>query len=169
MTGISLLNNTPWWLPGVTVGGAAGMLLQRCDPFGNESKMTGLEGGFYGPEHLGSYMWHCQARADARYRTRCRCGHRGKRVYMCYGHAAMFRQRMSRVCPPCVHPPREIRIQADMQATRERAYANPRLEVLEAAETRLWDLQAELNELVERGIVHRCNVILEEVALCPGN
>jgi hypothetical protein len=164
-----MLDNTPWWLPDVTVGGAAGMLLQRCDPFGAESKMTGLEGGFYGPEHLGQHMWHCEARADGKFRMRCKCGHRGKPVFMCYGHARMFRQRMANVCPPCVHPPKEIQIQADMQATRERAYATPSMQVLDAAESRLWDLQHELNELVERGIVHRCPVILEEVSLCPGN
>lgn len=161
---VSLLNNTPWWLPGITVGGARGMLLQRCDPFGAESKMTGLEGGFYGPEHLGQHMWHCQARADGRFRTRCKCGHQGKQTWLCYGHAQSFRQRMSQVCPPCVHPPREIELQAMMQATRERAYATPAMDVLDAAERRLWDLQAALNELVEQGIVHRCRLILEEVS-----
>lgn len=160
----ALLDNTPWWLPEVTVGGARGMLLQRCDPFGAESQMTGLEGGFYGPEHLGSYMWHCEARADGRFRARCKCGHVGKRTWLCYGHARMFRQRMSQVCPPCVHPQREIELQAMMQATRERAYAHPTMQVLDAAESHLWDLQAELNTLVERGIVHRCPVILEEVS-----
>lgn len=164
---VSFLSNTPWWLPDVTVGGAEGMLLQRCDPFGAESKMTGLEGGFYGPEHLGSIMWHCQARADGRFRTRCKCGHRGKPTYLCVGHARQFRSRMSGVCPPCVHPPREIEIQASMEGARQRAYSHPSMDVLRAVEGQLWDLQAELNELVERGIVHRCRVILEEISLCP--
>ena len=167
MTGTALLNNTPWWLPEVTVAGAAGMLLRRCDPFGAESKVTGLEGGFYGPEHLGAYMWHCQARADGHYRSRCRCGHIGKPAWLCYGHARMFAQRMAGVCPPCVHPQREIEIQAAMQATRERAYGKPTMAVLAAAESALWDLQEQLNELVDRGIVHRCRVILEEVSLWP--
>lgn len=162
MTGV--LDNTPWWVPGVTTGGARGMLLQRCDPFGHESEMTGLEGGFYGPEHLGSYMWHCTARADGRFRMRCQCGHTGKKTYLCCAHALMFRKRMSGVCPPCAHPPREIELQAMMQATRQDAYANPQLPVLEAAESRLWDLQHELNELVERGIVHRCSIDLQEIS-----
>lgn len=160
----SLLDNTPWWLPDVTTGAASGMLLERCDPFGAESRMTGLEGGFYGPEHLGAHMWHCQARADGRFRMRCKCGHRGKKVYLCYGHARMFRHRMAGVCPPCVHPAKEIELQAAMQATRDRAYRTPTLAVLEAAESHLWDLQAQLNELVERGIVHRCPIVLEEVS-----
>lgn len=159
----SLLDNTPWWLPDVTTGGAPGMLLTRCDPFGHESEMKGLEGGFYSPAHLGSYMWHCQARADGKYRMRCRCGHQGKPVWLCYGHARMFQRRMSRICPPCVHPQREIEIQASMESLRQRAYATPTMAVLDDCESALWDLQHELNELVERGIVHRCTVILEEV------
>jgi hypothetical protein len=164
MTAVSMLDNTPWWLSGVEIAGARGMLMTRCDPFGAESRMKGLEGGFYGPEHLGEHMWHCEARADGRFRTRCKCGHRGHPAYLCVGHLQMIRKRMSQVCPPCVHPPREIEIQAAMQATRTRAYATPTMAVLEAAESRLWSLQADLDELVERGIVHRCPVIFEEIS-----
>lgn len=160
---VALLDNTPWWLPGVSIAGARGLLVQRCDPFG-ESGLRGLEGGFYGPEHLGQYMWHCTARADGRYRTRCRCGHTGHPRYLCTGHVQQFIHRMSGVCPPCVHPPREIELQAMMQATRERASEVPTLARLHAAEDRLWDLQDQLNELVERGIVHRCRLRIEEVA-----
>ena len=32
------------------------------------------------------------------------------------------------------------------------------------AEARLWDLQERLNELVARGIVHRCHITLTEVS-----
>jgi hypothetical protein len=161
----SLLDNTPWWLPDVTVtGGGPGVLVQRCDPFGHESALRGLEGGFYGPEHLGTHMWHCTARADAKYRARCRCGHKGRTVWLCNGHAYSFRHRMSQVCPPCVHPPREIEIQAAMNSVRTTAYELPTLAALRAAESRLWDLQAQLNELVDRGIVHRCPVRLEEAS-----
>jgi hypothetical protein len=164
MTRVSLLDNTPWWLPEVSTGGAAGMTIQRCDPFGAESQMKGLEGGFYGPEHLGEHMWHCKARADGRFRLRCRCAHRGHPMFLCYGHARMILQRMSGVCPRCVHPPREIEIQQEMQATRDSVGGFTTLKVLERAETRLWDLQAELNWLVDRGIAHRCPVTLEEVS-----
>jgi len=161
----SVLDNTPWWLPDVTVAGAGGgVLVQRCDPFGYESEMTGLEGGFYGPAHLGEHMWHCTARADARYRMTCRCGHKGHGTWMCNGHAYMFARRMANICPPCVHPPREIEIQAQMEATRNQAYTMPTLANLDAAHTRLWDLQRELNELVDRGIVHRCPITLQEIS-----
>lgn len=161
----SVLDNTPWWLPDVTVAGAgAGLLVQRCDPFGHESKMTGLEGGFYGPAHLGEHMWHCTARADGKYRMTCKCGHKGKPAWLCNGHSMMFRRRMAGVCPPCVHPPREIEIQASMNAIRQDAYALPTLAHVSAAQDRLWDLQHQLDELVERGIVHRCPVALQEIS-----
>lgn len=161
----SLLDNTPFWLPDVTVAGAgAGVMVKRCDPFGHESALRGLEGGFYGPEHLGAHMWHCTARADGKYRTACRCGHRGRPVWFCNGHARMFARRMAGVCPPCVHPPREIEIQAAMSSIRATAYELPTLAAVTAAQDRLWDLQHQLDELVERGIVHRCRVALQEVS-----
>jgi hypothetical protein len=162
-----LRDNTPWWVPGVTVKGAGpGVLVRRCDPFGHEAGGTPrhLEGGFYGPEALGPHMWHCQARADARYRYGCKCGHRGKIAWLCNGHVMMIRQRMSGVCPPCAHPPAEIEIQAQMAAIRQSA--DPRAGWLElsALEGKLWTLQDRLNELVARGIVHRCRVKLTEVS-----
>ena len=160
----TLLSNTPWWLPDVNTGSAPGMSLGRCDPFGAESQMTGLEGGFYGPEHLGEHMWHCQARAEARFRMRCRCQHVGRVMKLCYGHARMIDQRMSGVCPRCVHPPREIEIQHAMESVRMAATARPTMSALGAAERRLWDLQAELDWLVEHGVVHRCPVKLEEIS-----
>jgi hypothetical protein len=161
---VGLLDNTPWWLPDVNVSGASGMTVKRCDPFGNESQMRGLEGGFYGPEHLGDHMWHCKARAEARFRVRCRCGHTGRDMYLCYGHARMFAQRMGGVCPRCVHPPREIEIQEAMESTRLSASAFPTMTALAAAERRLWDLQHELDWLVEHGVVHKCPCKLEEIS-----
>jgi hypothetical protein len=168
---VSLLDNTPWWLPGVTLAGAgtSGLLVVRCNPFGFEDEQggglpRGLEGGFYGPEHLGPHMWHCQARADARYRSRCRCGHRGRPAWLCNGHAAQFRGRMSGVCPPCVHPPAEIAIQHRMADLQQRAAYMLTTAEQNTVLGQLWDLQAELDELVAQGIVHRCPVRLEEVS-----
>jgi hypothetical protein len=160
----ALLSNTPWWLDDVSVAGADGMSIKRCDPFGAESTMRGLEGGFYGPEHLGENMWYCQARAEGRFRLRCRCQHTGRPMYLCYGHARMITQRMSGVCPRCVHPPREMEIQEAMESVRRGAALVPNMANLGAAERRLWDLQHELNWLVEHGVVHRCPVKLEEVS-----
>lgn len=159
-------DNTPWWLPDVTTGGAgAGVLVRRCDPFGFESGgPKHLEGGFYGMESLGPHLWHCTARADARYRYVCRCGHKGKKQWLCNGHVRSVFQRMSGVCPPCAHPPAEVELQAQM--VQLRASASPRMGASElmGIEGRLWLLQEKLNELVERGTVHRCRVRLIEVS-----
>lgn len=161
-----LRDNTPWWVPGVTLAGAgAGVLVRRCDPFGHESGgPKHLEGGFFGLDSLGPHLWHCTARADARYRYGCRCGHRGKAAWLCNGHVMMIRQRMSGVCPPCAHPPAEIEIQAQMAAVRQSAAPGMSLAQLSGLEGRLWLLQEKLDELVERRIVHRCRVQLAEVS-----
>jgi hypothetical protein len=162
----SVLDNTPWWLPGVSTGGAAGILVARCSAY-EQAPGAGprhLEGGFYGLESLGPHVWVCNARADGRFTMRCRCRHKGNVQQLCNGHAAMIRQRGSGVCPPCVHPPAELEIQEAMASVRARVspYSEPR--VLAAAETRLWDLQDKLNELVRLGVVHRCPLRLEEVS-----
>jgi hypothetical protein len=162
-----LKDNTPWWVPGVTLAGAgSGVLVRRCDPFGYESSGAPkhLEGGFYGPEHLGPHMWHCTARADARYRYGCRCGHRGKIAWLCNGHVMMIRQRMSGVCPPCAHPPAEIEIQAQMHEIRTTAHPSMGAAALMGLEGKLWTLQERLNDLVAKGLVHRCAVRLTEVS-----
>ena len=158
-------DNTPWWVPGVTLGGASGLLLQRCDPFGYESGgPKHLEGGFYQTNALGPHLWHCTARADARYRYICRCGHKGRDAWLCNGHVGMIRQRMSGVCPPCAHPPAEMEIQAQMQGVRQRAAVGMSAVALAALEGQLWVLQDRLNTLVAKGIVHRCPVQLVEVS-----
>lgn len=160
-------DNTPWWLPNVTVTGAGdGVLVQRCDPFGYESGgPRHLEGGFYGLDSLGPHLWQCKARADARYKMTCRCGHAGRPAWLCNGHAAVFHYRMSGVCPPCVHPARELEIQAAMASIRNSAPdLPPTMAAYAAAQDKLWDLQDQLNELVKRGIVHRCRVRLVEVS-----
>lgn len=159
-------DNTPWWLPDVTIAGAGpGMLVRRCDPFGYESGgPKHLEGGFYGTDSLGPHLWHCTARADARYRYTCRCGHKGPEQWLCNGHVRMIRQRMSGVCPPCAHPPAEIELQAQMVQLRRSAHPRMAATEMMGIEGRLWLLQEKLNELVERGTVHRCRVHLTEVS-----
>jgi hypothetical protein len=71
---------------------------------------------------------------------------------------------MSQVCPPCVHPPAEIAIQHRMAEVQQRAAFALETSELDRAYTQLWDLQAELDELVSKGIVHRCAVRLDEVS-----
>lgn len=159
-------DNTPWWVDGVdTGGGGAGLLVQRCDPFGMESGgPKHLEGGFYGIEHLGPHLWQCKARAAERYRTYCRCGHKGEPKWLCAGHVMMIRQRMSGVCPPCAHPPAEIELQAKMHNLRYSVTPGMTPGQLMGIEGRLWLAQENLNELVAKGIVHRCPVKLTEVS-----
>lgn len=166
-----VLDNTPWWVPGVTTGAADGLILQRCTAYGDMDAAgpRHLEGGFYGLASLGPHYWQCTARADVRTRMECRCGHKGQPQWLCNGHAAMIRKRGSGVCPACVHPPAELEIQEAMT----RARADPRLyagtmedrdRAAGRALSALWDLQARLDELVARGIVHRCPLTLTEVS-----
>lgn len=161
-----LRDNTPWWVPGVTTGGwVQGMAVTRCNPFGYEDGgPKHLEGGFYGTDALGPHMWHCQARADGRYYTYCKCGHKGQPKYLCSGHVMMFAKRMSGVCPPCVHPPAEVEIQSQMQGIRESASPALGSAQLLTLEGRLWLLQEKLNDLVAKGIVHRCPLKMTEVS-----
>lgn len=170
-----VLNNTPWWLPDVTTGGAgSGVLVTRCSAYEerNGAGPRHLEGGFYGLESLGPHVWTCQARADGRYRMMCRCGHRGQVQPLCNGHVAAIRKRGSGVCPPCVHPAPERAIQEAMTRTRQDAATAmmrapdvvTAARASQAAQSQLWDLQAQLDELVTRGIVHRCGLTLQEVS-----
>jgi hypothetical protein len=139
--------------------------VQRCDPFGYESGgPKHLEGGFYSTDSLGPHLWQCKARADARYRHTCRCGHQGKPKWLCPGHVYMIGKRMSGVCPPCAHPPAEIEIQASMHQVRQSAAPGMSTIELMGLQGKLWDLQDRLNELVTRGLVHRCPVRLTEVS-----
>lgn len=178
-----ILDNTPWWLPDVTTARPAGLLVPTCNPFGFESGgPKHLEGGFLTLASLGPHLWQCKARADGQYRMTCTGGiyegrvcaaaHKGRRMWLCNGHVMMIRKRASGVCPPCAHPEEEKQIQAAMTRARmaaiDQAYKLPTYDMkrrmVESTESRLWDLQEELNELVRRGIVHRCPVELKEVA-----
>lgn len=169
--GPDVLDNTPWWLSDVNTGMAGGVLLDRCNPFGFESGgPTALEGGFYDLRSLGPHLWQCKARADATYQLHCEHGHKGRRMKLCNGHAMMIRKRMSGVCTACVHPPEELALQEAMERIRQdpsnyRAASAVELERnQQRAVSRLWDIQAQLDELVERGIVHRCPLTLREVS-----
>ena len=166
-----VLDNTPWWLPEVSTGGAAGLLVQRCTAYGDMERggPKHLEGGFYDLTHLGEHYWQCKARADGKWTMTCKCGHKGQVQDLCNGHVMMISKRGSGVCPRCVHPPEEVAIQEAMKAAREdRGLYAGTLTDREAAAGRalskLWSLQAELDELVARGIVHRCGLTLSEVS-----
>jgi len=170
--GPDVLDNTPWWLPEVTTsGGGDGLVVVRCSAYetANGQGPRHLEGGFYGLESLGPHVWICTARSDGRFRMSCRCGHRGQPQDLCNGHVAMIRKRASGVCPPCVHPPAERELQEKMERIRKRPelYTGPPDEIDRArrkAVSELWDIQHAVDELVARGIVHRCQLELREVS-----
>ena len=174
-TGPDILDNTPWWVQGVTLTGAGdGVLARRCSAYEqtNGAGPRHLEGGFYQLDSLGPHMWVCKARSDGRFVMTCRCRHKGQRQDLCGPHAEMIRQRGSGVCPPCVHPAPELELQEKMKRIRARPelYPGGGLDAvaMQAAQARavseLWDIQAALDELVRRGIVHRCRLTLTEVS-----
>ena len=55
-----------------------GLLTDRCDPYGAESRIQ-LLGGIYPESHNGRIHWHCTKRAEARYRMICTGGEYGTR------------------------------------------------------------------------------------------
>lgn len=166
------LDNTPWWLPEVSTSGAAGLIVARCSAYEQRhgAGARHLEGGFYGLDSLGPHQWICRARSDGRYRMSCRHGHTGQPQELCAGHVAMIRKRGSGVCPPCAHPAEERELQRRMEAIRARpeVWNGPDMVTIARAQQKavaeLWDIQAALDELVERGIVHRCPLTLQEVS-----
>ena len=168
----SVLDNTPWWVPGVSLRAGSGIAVARCTAYedGNGRGPRHLEGGFYDLRSLGPHVWVCKARSDGRFRMECVHGHKGQVQDLCQGHVQMIRKRGSGVCPPCAHPPEELALQERMTTIRARPelYRGPSMVEIAKAQQRavseLWDIQAELNELVERGIVHRCQLTLTEVS-----
>jgi hypothetical protein len=146
--------------------------VQRCSAYEDKpgAGPKHLEGGFYDLRSLGPHIWICKARADVKVVMGCRCGHKGQPQWLCNGHRAMIARRASGVCPACVHPPAEVELQARMERIRldpanyRAADATTLARNQERSVSQLWDIQAELNELVERGIVHRCGLTMTEVS-----
>lgn len=167
--------------------GATGLLTQRCDPFGAESKIS-LLGGMYPENHVGRIMWHCAKAADARYRMTCtggaygervtadggliaayHCdgGHRGQVMPLCTPHRRMLAKRQAGVCPACMWPPaaRELhhaieRAQVDMRNAAALGYYVAAAKLGDTSA----DLQGQMDELIAQGLVHKCPLRLEEVS-----
>ena len=59
--------------------GNTGLLTQRCDPFGAESRIQ-LLGGMVPENQVGKIMWHCPEPAIGRYRMICTGGDYGHRT-----------------------------------------------------------------------------------------
>jgi hypothetical protein len=142
------LDNTPWWLEDSRRGTGQG--LGRCNPFGYEDSRMVVFGGTADPARE-QHAWMCQNWADGKYRMSCRNGHAGQMV-LCYAHVYMIRRRMNGVCPACVKPPRAREIEDTMNHVMGLFAARPRHEWRQL-QGRLEDLQREMNELIERGII----------------
>jgi hypothetical protein len=143
-----VLDNTPWWLEDSRRGTGNG--LGRCNPFGYEDSTMGVFGGTADPAHE-QHAWQCQNWADGRYRMSCQNGHAGQ-IRLCYAHVYQIRRRMSGVCPACAKPPRARELEDSMNAVMGQFRTRPRREWSQLA-GHLEDLQREMNELIERGVI----------------
>jgi hypothetical protein len=161
--------------------GPNGLIRQRCDPYGAESRIR-LLGGLVGEEHLGKHMWHCDRLSGGTFRMVCAHGHRGQPMPLCLpglvrapdgsmmfhpGHVAELSRRQSDACPACLFPPEgRMHMEADRAGQRELAEAmvfGDRLGQARA-KRKMLDAGAAMDELMTRGIVHKCPLHLEEVS-----
>lgn len=165
---------------------AGGLLAARCDPYGAESRIQ-LLGGIYPENHVGRIMWHCQARAEARYRMICRggeygtrmapggpvagflCdgGHQGQVMALCRAHRQEIGRRQAGMCPACAYPAAARTQIAGLEDCLRRQQSaellfdfreNARLTLLAA------DLTAGLDEMRTSGVIHQCPLELVEVS-----
>lgn len=154
---------------------APGIIVVRCNPFGHTTGRGGdrgprhLMGGLYGPAYEGAKKWYCPNPADGRYRMTCACGHRGQEMPLCYSHVAMIGRRMAGICPPCVMPPEALALHQRIQAAQAGAVMLMRggadRETIARAVSEADQLGLMMTELVERGIAHRCRLMLTEISL----
>jgi hypothetical protein len=162
----------------------ANLARARCDPYGRESKIQ-LMGGLY-PERRASKtaleIGFCPRPAEGVYVMVCGCGHRGQRMPLCGpgiiadargqnyphpGHVASIQRRQAGLCPRCAFPP-AARGLAEAAEARMLDMAQARALGLLGAVAKLGaaleSLQAQLDELVAQGIIHRCPLQLVEVS-----
>lgn len=168
--GAVLLNQTP-----------GGLIGTRCDPYGAESQIK-LMGGLYPESYLGRHMWHCDRLAAARFRMVCPHGHRGQVMPLCGpgivrapGGEAMFHpghyyeisRRQGGVCTRCIWPPEAlVARELDLAGQRDLADAMARHDPAgqAAAKRKMIEAGQTIDELMTRGVVHRCPLRLEAVA-----
>lgn len=163
-----------------------GLLTARCDPYGAESRIQ-LMGGLYPESHNGPRHWHCAERADARYRmectggeygqrlspsglvaaTSCPGGHRGQVMPLCAGHRREIARRQAGLCPACAYPPvaRVLTTRLEeLQPEIHRLMATGDMAGLARATLLFDDLRGQMDELVARGVVHKCPLKLVEMS-----
>ena len=83
---------------------STGLLHQRCDPYGAESRIK-LMGGLYPESYNGNKHWFCRNIATHRVIMKCRNGHHGDIMPLCDQHHAEIQRRQSGICLTCAFPP----------------------------------------------------------------
>jgi hypothetical protein len=81
-----------------------GLLQQRCDPYGAESRIK-LMGGMYDESYNGNKHWFCRNTATHRVIMKCPRGHQGDVMPLCDTHHASIQQRQAGICLTCAFPP----------------------------------------------------------------
>jgi hypothetical protein len=171
------------------VTGQTGLLTDRCDPYGAESKVQ-LVGGVYPDSHVGRIMWHCDNRATGRYRmvcsggeygTRrapdggqvaayhCEGGHQGQTMPLCLDHRREIAKRQSEACPRCLFPLDSAPLFRDLEDTQRlisqiMQYPFVDFKLVARLTAKSDQLMAAGDELIARGIVHKCGLQLVEVS-----
>jgi len=166
-----------------------GLLTQRCDPYGAESRIQ-LMGGMFPESMNGPHHWFCPNNADARYRMVCTggryghavandggsfkpyvCdgGHKGQIMALCKEHVAEIGRRQAGFCPACGfarHIP-EVRsvLERIDWLQQQLQYHDPfdfigQLKIQHAIEAE----GHKMTEFYEQGITHRCPLVLREVS-----
>ena len=141
----------------------------RCDPFGHGTDRgpRHLFGGLFGTAYEGPYKWQCTNTADGRFIMTCPYGHHGEPRNLCYAHVAMIGKRMAGVCTRCALPAEARELWEDQQrysgmlAAARRAGDEGEVRRLLS---RLDDLGRLSIEQVQRGIVRKVQMQLEEIA-----
>jgi hypothetical protein len=164
----------------------ATLIMPRCNPYGHE---TGgpkrLLGGLYGPEYEGDRKWHCDRKAEGRYRMICRCGHVGQAMPLCGpglvrnatsgaeyrhpGHVAQIQQRAAGLCPRCAYPQNVVELAqlADRAQWEYQRLASVGLGLAPAAQRYRQAMEAargRLDALRLVGVIHNCPLVLREVS-----
>ena len=141
----------------------------KCNPFGHGTDRgpRHLYGGLFGVAYEGPYKWQCENPADGQWVMRCPYGHAGEPRYLCYDHVAMISKRMAGVCTACALPPaaREVwEFQQNLNGTLVKAARAGDEREVSRIRSKLEDLTRESFEQVERGIVRKVPMRLEEIS-----
>ena len=141
----------------------------RCDPFGHGTDRgpRHLMGGLFAAAYEGPYKWQCANKADGRFVMLCPYGHQGEPRHLCYAHVQMIGKRMSGVCTRCALPPEALELWEDLGRYRGMMVAASRAGdeyEIKRLESKLKDLDRLSAEQVQRGIVRKVQMRLEEIS-----